>query len=122
MKIEVVKISMSDREIDITRGIKIVEWLKSEILTDIAALFKELLNSAKDNSREVITETISNIIIVAYLIAKRYGIGFEVVDIKIENKLKLGIIEEHDLERLYGDLSGLAKHLNFGRKKSNRGD
>ena len=29
-----------DREIDITRNIKIIEWLKSELLTDIAALLK----------------------------------------------------------------------------------
>ncbi len=114
---------MADREIDITRSIKMIEWLKSELLADIAALFKELLNATKENSRDVITESISNIIIVAYLIAKRFGIEYRTIGIKMENKLKLGIIEGHDLEKAYGDLSGLIKHLNSGSaKKSYKGD
>jgi len=32
--------ALFDREIDITRNIKIIEWLKSELLTDIANLSK----------------------------------------------------------------------------------
>jgi len=37
-----------DREIDITRNIKIIEWLKSELLTDIADLFKALVNGVRE--------------------------------------------------------------------------
>ncbi len=37
-----------DREIDITRNIKIIEWLKSELLTDIANLFKALVNGVRE--------------------------------------------------------------------------
>jgi hypothetical protein len=34
-----------------------------------------------------------------------------------ENKIKLGLVENHDVEKYYGDLSELAKHLNSSRIK-----
>ena len=36
-----------DKEIDITRNIKIIEWLKSELLEDVSSLFKILINGMR---------------------------------------------------------------------------
>jgi hypothetical protein len=99
-----------DREIDITRNIKIIEWLKSELLTDIAALFKVLINGMKEEVHETVADIISNIILICYLLGRRLGISYNAIEIKIKNKVKLGLIENH-----YGDLSELAKHLDCSR-------
>ncbi len=110
--------SKFNRDIDITRNIRMISWLKSELLTDVAALFKQLVNGVKDDALDILAETISNLIIVCYLLAKRLGINYQTVDLKMEDKLKLGMIEGHDLEKWYGDLSDLSKHLDISRNKA----
>lgn len=110
---------MRDREIDITRNIRMINWLKSELLTDVAALFKALVNGVKEDALDLLAETISNLIIICYLLAKRLGINYQTVDLKMESKLKLGIIEGHEIEKAYGDLSALSKHVNSSRDLHN---
>ncbi len=109
-----------DREIDITRNIKTIEWLKSELLTDIANLFKVLVNGMKEEVRDSIAETLSNIILICYLLGRRLGLSYNAIELKIGNKIKLGLIEEHDVEKYYGDLSELSKHLNSSRPKAKK--
>jgi len=106
-----------DREIDITRNIKIIEWLKSELITDVANLFKVLVNGIKEEVHDSISDILSNIILISYLLGKRLGISYNAIEIKIENKIKLGLIENHDVEKHYGDLSELSRHLNLSRLK-----
>ena len=109
-----------DKEIDITRNIKTIEWLKSELLTDVANLFKVLVNGMKEEVHDAIADTISNIILICYLLGRRLGISYNAIEMKIENKVKLGLIEDHDVEKYYGDLSELSKHLNSSRIKINK--
>jgi len=63
--------ALFDREIDITRNIKIIEWLKSELLTDIANLFKVLVNGVREEVHESVAETLSNIILICYMLGRR---------------------------------------------------
>ncbi|WP_010681213.1 MazG-like family protein [Acetivibrio cellulolyticus] len=109
--------ALFDKEIDITRNIKIIEWLKSELLTDIANLFKVLVNGVKEEVHESVSDTLSNIILICYLLGRRLGISYNSIELKIENKVKLGLIENHDVEKHYGDLSELSRHLNSSRIK-----
>lgn len=106
-----------DREIDITRNIKVIDWLKSELLTDIANLFRILVNGMKQEIHESVSETLSNLILICYLLGRRLGISYNSIEIKIENKIKLGLIEDHSVEKYYGDLSELSRHLNLSRLK-----
>lgn len=106
-----------DKEIDITRNIKLIEWLKSELLTDIANLFRVLVNGVHEEVHESASETLSNIILISYLLGKRLGISYNVIEMKIHNKVKLGLLENHDVERYYGDLSELSRHLESSRRK-----
>lgn len=109
--------ALFDNQLDITRNIKIIEWLKSELLTDVANLFKALVNGVRDEVSESLADTLGNIILICYLLGRRLGINYRKIETKIENKIKLGLVENHDVEKYYGDLSELAKHLNGTRAR-----
>lgn len=100
---------MNNQDTDITRNIKIVEFLKSEILTTVATLFQILLKGAKAG-QDALIDTLANLILVTYLLGKRLGIGFSVIDTKIMEKIKIGLLEEHQAEKWYGDLSSLSDY------------
>lgn len=108
-------INRKEPEIDITRNVKIIEWLKSQLLMDIAVLFKNLAAGAREEVRDAVADAIANIIIVAYLIGKRLGITYNSIELKMQKKIRLGIIEEHDVEKYHGDLSELSHHLSLNR-------
>lgn len=109
--------ALLENQLDITRNVKIIEWLKSELLTDVGNLFKVLVNGVREEVHESLAETLSNIILISYLLGRRLGINYRTIETKIENKIKLGLVENHDVEKYYGDLSELAKHLNGIRAK-----
>jgi hypothetical protein len=107
--------ALFDNQIDITKNIKIIEWLKSELLTDVANLFKTLVNGVQEEVSETLADTLANIILICYLLGKRFGINYRTIETKIDNKIRLGLVENHDVEKYYGDLSELTKHLNGSR-------
>lgn len=100
---------VNNQDTDITRNIKIIEFLKSEILTTVATLFQTLLKGARAG-QDILIDTLANLILVTYLLGKRLGIGFSVIDTKIMEKLKIGLLEEHEAEKWYGDLSSLSDY------------
>lgn len=106
-----------DREIDITRNIRLIEWLKSELLTDVANLFRALVNGMREEVHESASETLANIIIICYLLGKRLGINYNSIESKINQKIKLGLLENHDVEKYYGDLTELSRHFGGSRRK-----
>ncbi len=112
-------VNRKEADIDITRNIKIIEWLKSQLLTDIAVLFRSLVSGVKEEVRDVIADSVSNVIIISYLLAKRLGITYNTIEMKMEKKIRLGIIEQHDVEKYYGDLSELSHHMDLNRIKEN---
>lgn len=99
--------SSFDQEIDIARNLKTVEWLKSELVSSLANLFKALIRGHE----EPILESLANIIVATYLLGKRVGINFSKVDLKVESIVKMNIQEEHEVEKWYGDLSNLLHYL-----------
>lgn len=106
-----------ERELDITRNIKIIECLKSELLTDVSNLFKALVNGFKEEVQESVTAILGNIILTVYILGRRLGVSYSEIEAKIDDKLRLGIVEEHEIERFYGDLSELSKHLGVFRHR-----
>ncbi|HOJ12298.1 MAG TPA: MazG-like family protein [Clostridiales bacterium] len=106
-----------EKDIDITRNIKIIERLKSELLTDIANLFRILVNGAREEIHEAISEALSNIILICYLLGRRLGVSYNSIEMKMDGKIRLGLVESDDMEKYYGDLSELARHLNSSRAK-----
>lgn len=97
-------------EFDVTANIKIIEWIKVELLGAVTSLYRTLLKGVKA-SQDHILDCIAGIIILAYLLAKRLGLDFTSVDIKIQNKLRAGIAEEDEIEKVHGDLSSLLNYI-----------
>lgn len=105
--------SERNKEIDIATNIKIVEWLKTELLDSVAALFKSLIKSSNDATND----TLATIIIISYLLGRRVGVSFQSIDIALKNKLENSIYGAHEIEQWYGDLSELQNYL---EKKENK--
>lgn len=102
--------SFNDKNIDVTKNIKVIEWLKSELLMAVASLY-DLLVRGIQNSHDAVLDAISNVILVTYLLGKRLGVSYENIDTKVEEKAKLALLEEHKIERWYGDIGSLLEHL-----------
>jgi len=91
----------------IAKNIKIIEWLKADLLTSLSALFKSMLRG----SEELILDALASLVITCYVLGRRLGINFPRLDFKIEAKLRQGIDENHEVERWYGDISNLLNYL-----------
>lgn len=94
-------------EIDIARNIRTIEWLKTELLAGVSGLFKSLLRG----SEEAITDGLSGLIISCYALARRLGYSFAKLDAKVEAKVRVNIAEGHEIEKWYGDLTALLRHI-----------
>ncbi len=99
-----------DKSSDITKNIKIMEWMKTELILSIGDLFNLIFKGVKPLD-ETLQDTLANIIMITYLLGKRLGLGFNEIDYKIKEKIKIGIDENHSVESWYGDLSKLKKHM-----------
>ncbi len=107
--------SFDNNGIDITKNIKIIEWLKSELLSSLASLFELLVKGIK-GQQESIADILANVILVTYVLGRRLGINYSNLDVRIEDKIRLGVLEEHKLETWFGDLSSLRKHMDKNNK------
>ncbi|OLS03427.1 MazG-like family protein [Tissierella creatinophila] len=99
-----------NKEIDVIKNMKTIEWLKAELLSNISQLYKDMANN-EDTSRENLEDLISNIILESYVLAKRLGIDYKSLDKALKGNIKLNLVEEHKIERWYGDLSALMEHI-----------
>lgn len=62
-------------------------------------------------AQEAILDCISGAIIILYLLGEKLGYSFIAVDENVKKKLKVGIIEEDDIEKDGRNLSKLYNHL-----------
>ena len=99
-----------DKSSEVTKNVKIIEWMKNEILMSVSDLFNLLFKGVKPID-EALQDTLANIIMITYLLAKRLGISFNEIDYKIKEKTSLGIKEDHSIEKWYGDLTNLKNHI-----------
>jgi adenosyl cobinamide kinase/adenosyl cobinamide phosphate guanylyltransferase len=96
-----------EREFDIARNVRMLEWLRAELVGSVAGLLKTMIKGGE----EALLDCLAGIIITTYLLGKRIGINFSRIDQKMESKIKLSIEENHEIENWYGDLTALSQHL-----------
>lgn len=99
-----------DRNSDVTKNVKIIEWMKKELILSVGDVFDLIFKGVKPLD-EALQDTLANIIMITYLLAKRLGISFSEIDYKIKEKIRIGIDQNHSVESWYGDFSNLKKHI-----------
>lgn len=102
-----------NKELDIARNIRTIDWLRTEILEHITHLFKAMWQ----NREELMLEALAGIVMATFLLGKRLGISYSRVENKVLAKLNASIREDHEIEKWYGDMTSL---LHFWQDK--RGD
>ena len=109
---------MYEKEIGITSNIKSIETLKSGLLSSVAALFKTLAGDGRDNLHDTISDIISSIILICYILAKRLGVNYTAVENRVRSKLRLGLLEADGTGTEQNDLTELSKHFDSSRNKT----
>ena len=104
------------KDIDIIKNMKTVDWLKAELLTNVALLHNSLV-SGEENTKDHLEDIISNIILESYVLGKRLGINYKDINNALIENIKLNLIEEHKIERWYGDLSLLLEFVQADKEK-----
>lgn len=97
----------NDVEFDITKNIKLIEKLKSDILSSVSSLYEGMLKSKGDLEER--TDKLADIIIYSYLLANRIGVDNKTLDAKIINKIRASILVENGM--LNSDAIALLKHI-----------
>jgi predicted nucleotidyltransferase len=99
------KYNFENKKNNITKNLKVIEWLKSELLSSISHLFKVMISGKQDK----IIDSLANLIISTYLLAKRLGVSPDRIERRIKDNLRKNIDQQHQIEEWYGDLSSLLK-------------
>ena len=99
--------SSTNPDFNIVKNLRIIEWIKAEIVSGIGSLFKSMVK----NNEEAILESMAWLITGCYFLGKRLGFSYAKIDTKIEQKLNSSPMQEHELEEWYGDVSNLSQYF-----------
>lgn len=92
---------------DILRKLRFIEWLKAELASHLAAV----LHAIARNSERAIGEALAGLIVTAYVLGRRLGLTFDILDQEISNWLASYRNKEHDLKEWSSDYADLERHL-----------
>lgn len=91
----------------IAKNIKVIDRLKTDLITSVSALFQSMLKGSED----LLLDALASLLIICYVLGRRLGLNFPRLDLRVEARLRQGIEEDHELERWYGDLSALLSYM-----------
>ena len=80
------------------------------MLDTIAELYKVMCEDG-DDVHSQITSELSNLILKSFMLGRRLGISYLAMETEVENKLRIGILKEEQLEKDFKDYSGLLHYL-----------
>ncbi len=91
---------------EVVRAARVLEWLKAELVAGVGNVMRASARGRED----VLVDGLADLIMQAYLLARRLGINWTRLEMRIEDRLRQNIDGEHQLEQWYGDLTALANH------------
>jgi hypothetical protein len=106
---------INNEDFDIMGNMRLIESYKTFLLASVADLFVTMSKGNRALNDEI-SEELSEIIILSYLLGKKLGISYQNIDEKIIKKLKLGLLEEKIEEREYQDYSKLISYIKEARE------
>jgi hypothetical protein len=98
---------MVERDVDLAKRAKIIEWLKTEIIEQTAYLLKGIW----EGSHFKIVDGLASVVSCTYILGRRLGVSFRSLDEAILDKMKKHREDGHQLEEWYGDISALEDHV-----------
>lgn len=101
------KLSAMQREMDVAKRAKVIEWLKTEVVDHVSRLFKALW----EGSTTRVTDSLASLIVSSYILGRRLGVSYRDMDDSILEKLRKHQQEGHQLEDWYQDISALEEHM-----------
>ncbi|MUG20889.1 hypothetical protein GNQ08_00330 [Paenibacillus macerans] len=99
--------SAMQREMDVAKRAKVIEWLKTEVVDHVSRLFKALW----EGSTTRVTDSLASLIVSSYILGRRLGVSYRDMDDSILEKLRKHQQEGHQLEDWYQDISALEEHM-----------
>ncbi|MCZ8524073.1 MULTISPECIES: MazG-like family protein [Paenibacillus] len=96
-----------DRDVDLAKRAKIIEWLKTELVDQLSHLLKGMW----EGSQYKIVDGLASMVASCYILGRRLGISPRKLDEAVLDKMKQHREEGHQLEEWYGDISALEDHL-----------
>ena len=96
---------------NISTNLKAIDIIKSEILSEVAKLYKTLADYDEIGEYESVSNEIATIIAMDYILARRLGLTYAGVDKKISELLTIGEENGHELEVEFSDMSELKRFL-----------
>lgn len=106
--------TMFNGDFDITKTITIIERLKSQLLSNVSALFSNMAEGQLDCHNENI-DILSDIIILSYLLTDKLGVSNEELDMKLINKLRIATLQNPSNDEWADEIGALSKHLGKSR-------
>lgn len=98
---------MISHESEIVRKLRLIEWLKAELVGSVSRVFHAMTKSAELS----IADALASVIVNCYVLGKRIGIDFSHLDEAINARIEQNIKQETEVEKWYGDMSELKRHL-----------
>ena len=102
---------MSSHESEIVRKLRLLEGLKAELVGSVGQVFHALAKSGEQSAAQALAAVIVN----AYVLGKRLGIEFAQMEDAINARLEQNIKQETEVEKWYGDMSALRRHIHQKR-------
>jgi len=69
------------------------------------------LKATVKGGQEAVLDALAGVIMTTYLLARRLGLSYTRVDLRLVEKLRASLVEGHEVEQWYGDLSALLRYL-----------
>ncbi|MEG0371542.1 MAG: MazG-like family protein [Clostridium sp.] len=109
-------IEVNNENFDIIGNMNTIDGYKTYLIGFVADLFATM-NKSKGNTayNEEIIDEVADIIMCSYLISKRIGINYDKIDKRIMDKLKVGLLEEKEVDRQSKDYTSLINYMRDGR-------
>ena len=95
----------------IAANLKAIEEIKSEILSEVANLYRTLADYDELADYGSVENSISTIVAMDYILAKHLGIAHSTLDARISELLTIAEENGHVLESEFRDMSDLNRYI-----------
>ena len=96
---------------NIAANLKAIEQIKSEILTEVANLYRTLADYDEIADYGTVESSVSTIVAMDYILAKHLGITNGTLDARLCELLSIAEENGHTLESEFSDMSELRRYI-----------